>query len=64
MVRAGRPRVRRATRTVTSHVLKITTVISWMLPAAIAYLTPLVDSHLNATADLPGTMTYTPEGFG
>lgn len=35
-------------------------VITWNAPAAITYGTPLSPTQLNATADVPGTFTYTP----
>lgn len=35
-------------------------VITWPAPAAITYGTPLSATHLGATANIPGTFTYTP----
>jgi alpha-tubulin suppressor-like RCC1 family protein len=35
-------------------------VITWAKPAAITYGTPLGPTQLNATANVPGTFTYTP----
>jgi hypothetical protein len=37
-----------------------TAAISWATPAAIAYGTALSSTQLNATANVPGTFTYTP----
>jgi sugar lactone lactonase YvrE len=37
-----------------------TPTITWSNPAPITYGTPLGPSQLNATADVPGTFTYTP----
>ena len=34
--------------------------ISWVNPRSITYGTPLSRSHLNATASIPGTFSYTP----
>jgi hypothetical protein len=39
---------------------RATPAITWDNPAAITYGTPLGQDHLNATADVPGTFTYTP----
>ena len=38
----------------------ITPRITWNNPADIPYRTPLSDTQLNATADVPGTFQYTP----
>jgi len=45
---------------VTYSVSKATPVITWANPAAIVYGTPLSANQLNATANVPGTFTYTP----
>ena len=37
----------------------VTPTITWPAPAPIAYGTPLSDVQLNATANVPGTFTYT-----
>jgi large repetitive protein len=44
----------------TLTVTKATPTINWATPADITYGTPLGNSQLNATADVPGTFTYTP----
>jgi probable HAF family extracellular repeat protein len=46
--------------TVSINVLKGTPVVSWNAPADIVYGTLLGGTQLNATADVPGTFTYTP----
>ncbi len=38
----------------------ISPTISWTTPSPIVYGTPLSGNQLNATADVPGTFTYTP----
>jgi MBG domain/Bacterial Ig domain/Calx-beta domain/Beta-propeller repeat len=38
----------------------ITPMITWNNPADIIYRTPLSDSQLNATVNVPGTLVYTP----
>ncbi|RZJ53745.1 MAG: hypothetical protein EOO45_30970, partial [Flavobacterium sp.] len=47
-------------KTVTINVAKATSVITWANPAAITYGTALTASQLNAAANVPGTLTYTP----
>jgi hypothetical protein len=49
-----------ATKTVTITVDKVTPTITWNNPANITYGTPLGPTQLNATANVPGTFTYTP----
>jgi len=49
-----------ATSSVQLTVNKATSTITWSNPAAITYGTPLSASQLNATASVPGTLTYTP----
>jgi hypothetical protein len=49
-----------ATATVTQTVLKATPTISWSAPSAISYGTALSATQLNATASVPGTLTYSP----
>ena len=49
-----------ASATVPLVVNKSAPVITWATPAAIAYGTPLSGVQLNATANVPGTFTYTP----
>jgi hypothetical protein len=39
---------------------KATAVVSWSAPADIVYGTPLSGYELNATANVPGTLTYAP----
>ncbi len=45
---------------VTLIVAKATPVITWMNPGSIMYGTALSGTQLNATADVPGSFTYTP----
>ena len=47
-------------KTVTINVNKATPVITWESPTGITYGTLLSATQLNATADVPGTMVYTP----
>ena len=42
------------------NVLRTDPVITWNNPAAIAYETPLSSTQLNATANVPGSFTYSP----
>jgi len=49
-----------ASKTVTINVSKATPVITWTNPADITYGTPLTVTQLNATASVPGTLTYLP----
>ena len=42
------------------YALTSTPTISWPQPADITYGTPLGSTQLNATADVPGTFTYSP----
>ncbi|HCW07519.1 MAG TPA: hypothetical protein DGG95_09170, partial [Cytophagales bacterium] len=39
---------------------KATPIITWANPTAITYGTPLSSTQLNATANIPGTFTYSP----
>src|SRR6185436_7210099 len=48
------------TTTVTLSVEKATPVITWSPPAPISVGTPLSAAQLNATANVPGSFTYTP----
>ena len=48
------------TATVSITVNQATTTITWALPAAITYGTPLSATQLNATDTVQGTFTYTP----
>src|SRR6185436_5045997 len=41
-------------------VSKISPILSWPQPAAIVHGTPLGAAQLNATANIPGTFTYSP----
>ena len=52
--------LQRATATVAITVVKATPVITWATPAAITYGTALGAAQLNATANAPGTFSYTP----
>ncbi|KQN34274.1 hypothetical protein ASE92_11725 [Pedobacter sp. Leaf41] len=47
-------------KTVSINVGKATPVITWANPADITYGTALTATQLNATASVPGTLTYTP----
>ena len=49
-----------ATQTVTINVVKGTPVIGWTNPAALTYGTALGSGQLNATANVPGTLSYAP----
>lgn len=44
----------------TLTITKATPVITWNNPASIDYETPLSTTQLNASANVPGTFTYTP----
>jgi gliding motility-associated-like protein len=46
--------------TVLISVNKATPVITWLPPSAITFGTPLGATQLNASANVPGTFTYTP----
>ena len=39
---------------------KVNPVITWLTPSTITYGTPLTATQLNATANVPGSFTYTP----
>jgi len=41
-------------------ITQLTPAISWPTPAAISYPTPLSGTQLNATANVPGTLAYSP----
>ncbi len=49
-----------ATASVTVNVLKATPVLSWPNPADIVYGTALSATQLNATANVPGSLSYNP----
>jgi lysophospholipase L1-like esterase len=49
-----------ATASVTLFVNKATPALSWAIPAAIEYGTALDAAQLNATASMPGILTYSP----
>ncbi len=49
-----------ATKTVTINVLKATPVITWNPPTTLSAGTTLSTAQLNATANVPGTFSYTP----
>ena len=49
-----------STKSIAINVLKATPAISWSNPADITYGTALSGTQLNATASVPGTLTYTP----
>jgi hypothetical protein len=49
-----------ATATTTINVLKANSTITWSAPADISYGTALSSTQLNATANVPGTFTYSP----
>lgn len=49
-----------ATTTIPIQVNQAASVITWPAPAPIAYGTPLSSAQLDANANVPGTLTYTP----
>jgi sugar lactone lactonase YvrE len=49
-----------ATATVTLVVKQATPTITWPVPAAIAYGTPLSGAQLDASASVPGSLAYSP----
>jgi Big-like domain-containing protein len=49
-----------ATATVSLNVTKAPSFVTWLNPADIAYGTALSTTQLNATANLPGTLVYSP----
>ncbi len=49
-----------ASKDVSINVLKATPIITWNDPADITYGTALSDAQLDATADVPGSFTYSP----
>src|SRR5205823_2992999 len=49
-----------ATKTVSITVLKATPIITWTTPADIIYGTALSTTQLNASANVAGTVVYTP----
>jgi hypothetical protein len=49
-----------ATASATITIVKAAAVLGWSQPAAIVYGTPLGAGHLNATASVPGTFSYSP----
>jgi Divergent InlB B-repeat domain len=48
------------TATVNINVTKATPDLSWTAPASVSYGTPLGATQLDATATIPGTLTYSP----
>jgi MBG domain (YGX type) len=57
---AATPNYNAATASVTLLVQKATPAVTWSAPASIVYGTPLSSAQLNATANVPGTFTYSP----
>ncbi len=57
---AATPNYNAAGKTVTLDVLKATPVLTWPQPAPIVYKALLGATQLNATANVPGTLIYTP----
>ena len=49
-----------ASKNASINVVKATPVVTWSNPADINYGTPLSATQLNATANVPGTFSYTP----
>lgn len=49
-----------ATATASTTAIKATPIITWATPASISYGTPLSSTQLDASANVPGTITYTP----
>jgi hypothetical protein len=50
-----------ASATALTEVFRAASTISWSNPSAIVYGTPLNASQLNATANVPGTFSYSPD---
>ena len=57
---AGSANYEPATATTAIAILHATAVLDWPLPQTIVYGTPLGQAQLNATANVPGTFTYSP----
>jgi hypothetical protein len=57
---AGNSNYNPASNTATITINKATPVVNWNTPADIIYGTPLSSTQLNASANVPGTFTYTP----
>jgi YD repeat-containing protein len=54
------PGIEPVTTAVTIRILKVKPVLTWAQPAAIVYGTALSATQLNATANMAGTLAYTP----
>jgi hypothetical protein len=57
---AGNSNYNPASNTATVTINKATPALTWNNPADITYGTPLSSTQLNASANVPGTFTYTP----
>ena len=57
---AGSANYEPATATTAIAILHATAVLDWPVPQTIVYGTPLGQAQLNATANVPGTFTYSP----
>ena len=57
---AGNANYEPASATAAIAVLQATVILGWDVPQPIVYGTPLGDAQLNATANVPGTFTYSP----
>ena len=57
---AGSANYEPATATTAIAILHATAILDWPLPQTIVYGTPLGQAQLNATANVPGTFTYSP----
>jgi hypothetical protein len=56
----GAPRITNGTVDIGAYERQATPTVTWSNPADIVYGTPLSGTQLDATADVPGTFTYTP----
>ena len=57
---AGSANYEPASATTAIVILPATPLVNWTMPQAIVYGTPLGAAQLNATANVPGTFTYSP----
>ena len=57
---AGNANYQPASATTSISILPATPILDWTQPQAIVYGTPLGAAQLNATANVPGTFTYSP----
>lgn len=57
---AGNPNYQPASATTAISILQATAILGWEPVQSIVYRTPLGDAQLRATANVPGTFTYSP----